>query len=767
MGAVGRRCIAVAGAGAAFVASWWICARFTTLDTGTAVGVAGAALAVTLTVLWWWATRDPPAAVSLSAQETLRRAVGSREDEVRKALLGGLTPANLAYDHDTHTTDTVSPGQNGPPGPGRLMLRALGGLLRFDVEGSDSGTKNEIDGDLQQIGAYFAELTSKRLVVLGKPGAGKTVLAIELVLQLLRQAEQNPAADALAGRVPVRFSAASWLPGQDLPQWLTQRLVLDYGLTPATAQDLVDGRRVLPVLDGLDELDPEPLVGPPSRALAMLDELNSYSDLGRSVPVVVTCREERYEQITQAGPKLVDARIVIIRDLDVAQLRDYLHARYSGNPEMYLSWDKVLNLFDSPAGLAARRVLTTPWRLLLAVTAAEDGADPGQLLAAGIGEDTSKAERRIVQTLLATYIPAAARLKARSGRRARHYQSAKVAHWMRSLATHLAWQADQARITPDPPAGMTGIDIVPHLLWPIGGPRLVRRLHAALGLLVGGIGAAAIAYALVGPPSVWVANISRYFHGGYPFPANIGLFLGVVCLAFGIPAWLAADLGQAWPVPRITARTRNLTASLGSGLVIGLTASLAVGLVLGLVYGLVIGLAAGFVYGLAAGLAFALTSASRLGEDRWLPDASLASPMSALGQESAYALMLGLAIGLAIGLAFALESRLLHGPNALAVGLVAGFTAALIFGLRAWISSGRYMIGRAASTAQRRLPLRLRSFLTWACESGLLRVSGATYQFRHRELQDWLHPPDVIDKAPVPSDASMFVKDSRKDSSTG
>ena len=382
VGTVGRRYVAIAGSGVAFAVSWWTCVRFARLDTGTAVGVAGAVLAAAVTVLWWWATRESPAVVHLSSQEVLRRAVAAREDEVRTALLDGLTPANVTYHSGGRATDTVSPNQVGPGGPGRLIRRALDGLLRYDVGGTGSAASNAAAGDLREIGAYFVGLPSKRLVVLGQPGAGKTVLAIELVLQLLRQADESPAADVLAGRVPVRFSAASWLPGQDLRQWLTQRLVLDYGLAQDIAQDLVDGRRVLPVLDGLDEMDPDPVEGPPSRALALLNELNSYSELGGRAPVVVTCRAGRYEQITNAGQILADASTVVIRDLDAAQLRYYMHARYADNPRMCARWDAVLSQLDHPAGLAAQRVLSTPWQLLLSVTAADNGADPGQLLTA-------------------------------------------------------------------------------------------------------------------------------------------------------------------------------------------------------------------------------------------------------------------------------------------------------------------------------------------------------------------------------------------------
>jgi hypothetical protein len=39
---------------------------------------------------------------------------------------------------------------------------------------------------------------------------------------------------------------------------------------------------------------------------------------------------------------------------------------------------------------------------------------------------------------------------------------------------------------------------------------------------------------------------------------------------------------------------------------------------------------------------------------------------------------------------------------------------------------------------EHRLPWRLSRFLNWCCEAGLIRVVGVAYQFRHRELQDYL-----------------------------
>jgi hypothetical protein len=93
----------------------------------------------------------------------------------------------------------------------------------------------------------------------------------------------------------------------------------------------------------------------------------------------------------------------------------------------------------------------------------------------------------------------------------------------------------------------------------------------------------------------------------------------------------------------------------------------------------------------------------------------------------------GLVVGLAVGLALGLL-----------VGLTAGLALGLALGLY-WLAGAgrRYLVFLCC--VRGRLPRHLGAFLHWAYEAGLLRISGVAYQFRHRELQDWLttHPlPD-------------------------
>ena len=50
--------LAIAISAGAFAASWWVCQERAGLDEGAALGVAGAVLAVVLTVAGWWAARE-------------------------------------------------------------------------------------------------------------------------------------------------------------------------------------------------------------------------------------------------------------------------------------------------------------------------------------------------------------------------------------------------------------------------------------------------------------------------------------------------------------------------------------------------------------------------------------------------------------------------------------------------------------------------------------------------------------------------------------
>ena len=81
---------------------------------------------------------------------------------------------------------------------------------------------DDLAGEGGELADVLARVPTGRLVVLGEPGAGKTMLMVRLVLDLL-------ARRASGGPVPILASVASWNPaGQDLRDWLGAQLLIDH-----------------------------------------------------------------------------------------------------------------------------------------------------------------------------------------------------------------------------------------------------------------------------------------------------------------------------------------------------------------------------------------------------------------------------------------------------------------------------------------------------------------------------------------------------------
>lgn len=96
----------------------------------------------------------------------------------------------------------------------------------------------------------------------------------------------------------------------------------------------------------------------------------------------------------------------------------------------------------------------------------------------------------------------------------------------------------------------------------------------------------------------------------------------------------------------------------------------------------------------------------------------------------------GIAIGLGIGFTFEVTSGIGIGlTNGVIIGFAVWFAVWFSISARIW---GRYHLVVTWNAIRRKTPLRFGPFLDWAVQAGLLRESGISYQFRHRQLQDWL-----------------------------
>ncbi|SOD67364.1 WD domain-containing protein, G-beta repeat-containing protein [Streptomyces zhaozhouensis] len=185
-----------------------------------------------------------------------------------------------------------------------------GRVVRLRLDGRLDGRFDEAVGGLAD---GYRQIASGRLVVLGEPGAGKSVLALLLTLGLLDDAHREP-----GGPVPVLVSASSWDPiTESLDDWLVQRLAeSSYAGREDIPRTLLRHGLLLPVLDGLDEI-------PESSRRSAVRALNHV--LGQERPIVVTCRAAEYEDVIKAGsPVLGRAPVVEIAPVAAEDAIRYL-----------------------------------------------------------------------------------------------------------------------------------------------------------------------------------------------------------------------------------------------------------------------------------------------------------------------------------------------------------------------------------------------------------------------------------------------------------
>ncbi len=147
------------------------------------------------------------------------------------------------------------------------------------------------------------------LLLLGAPGAGKTTLLLDLVLELLRRAENDP-----EHPLPIVLSLSSWaMKKLALTDWLSEQMYLVYGIARKVGASWIEQDQILFLLDGLDEMNV-------LARSACVTAMNRYR-AEHFVPLVVSSRSREYEQ-QQA--RLILPAAVEIQALEPAAVMTYL-----------------------------------------------------------------------------------------------------------------------------------------------------------------------------------------------------------------------------------------------------------------------------------------------------------------------------------------------------------------------------------------------------------------------------------------------------------
>lgn len=675
------------------------------------VALAVPPLAVGLMVWWKSLSSRRSSQEQLHRAETALRAFVSEQwrDEIRIRGLDDLAPLVVRW----RLTELAA--DDGGVRPLRAWIGR--GRLRF------TGRTDRVD----RIARRFRRLPRRRLVVLGEPGMGKTTLAVLLLHELLK--------DPPSGEpVPVLLSMAGWDPETEpVSRWLARRLDENYPALRAadfgadTARALVTNRRILPVLDGLDEL---PVQAQP-RVLSAIDEA------APTQTVILTCRTAEYRDVERTGGHMLAGGAVLEpRPIKARDATAYIRNRLP--PTRLVDWEGVLaTLTADPDGPLAR-ALSTPLAIwLLRKVYMDTLRDPAALC----DRACFPTANAITEHLLDDLVDAA--LSANPPEhdpddpddfdhpfRPRHRWSAEDAQrWLSFLARHMSdggtrdlewWRLHRAV----------------HRRWStIGGTMAVGL---AVGLTVGLTAGATIA-------------LTHALRGTVVDALVFGLTGGVIGgLVGGLTAGLLQDLRADPTVEPAYAnlRPKGRLGTLAANLVFGLAVGLAVGVITALALELIGGLVGGVLESLAFGLAVGGAGGLTVGLNRWastaVTNAEPQTPRVTLRRDLELASVRSLAFGLLLGPAFGVAGAVAKGF----AGLMAAVDAGIVFGIAGGVvfvltfgSTGAgplYLVAVAVLRVRGRVPGRLMRFLDDAHRLGLLREAGPVFQFRHARLQDRL-----------------------------
>jgi HEAT repeat protein len=187
----------------------------------------------------------------------------------------------------------------------------IGVAPKSDAVLNHEGFNYRIDPEAT-IETIFNDISERRLLILGDPGAGKTVLLLQLAEALLEQAERSPAA-----RVPVVFNLASWAQTRKpIFDWMNEELKRFYDVRARKALERwMKNDALIFLFDGLDEVKEE------ARA-ACLEALNEFQARHKP-PMVVCSRVTDYESLPQ---KLNLKSAILLKPLSQAQVDQFLAA---------------------------------------------------------------------------------------------------------------------------------------------------------------------------------------------------------------------------------------------------------------------------------------------------------------------------------------------------------------------------------------------------------------------------------------------------------
>ena len=246
-------------------------------------------------------TGDRNLVVPDSSAETLRALLGKRPQHEKSLLKAVKNEVDARLRQSLHNSILIEVSMEEQPSQ-------IKSLWETDIKiGQKPSEPIPQDWSILRV---FEEMQG-RFLILGNPGVGKTTKMLELARELCDRAQEEGYFP-----IPILLNISTWKNNkQSIEGWLKDELNLKYGVQRKTAQKLIKSSSILPMLDGLDELEN-------LRQPLCVENINNYlkSDI-RPQYLVIASREEEYSNYSQ---KLSLNGAISLKKLNEEKIKDYL-----------------------------------------------------------------------------------------------------------------------------------------------------------------------------------------------------------------------------------------------------------------------------------------------------------------------------------------------------------------------------------------------------------------------------------------------------------
>lgn len=161
------------------------------------------------------------------------------------------------------------------------------------------------------IGQLFDQY-NRALLILGEPGSGKTITLLELARDLITRVEADK---NFLQPVPIILNLSNWADQrQSLIDWIAIELSEKYQIPKHLSRSWLESNRLLPLLDGLDEVRPE-------AQPACVESINEFAKEFGVSGLVVCSRTQEYMRLPV---RLGLYAAVCLQPLSIEQVDKYL-----------------------------------------------------------------------------------------------------------------------------------------------------------------------------------------------------------------------------------------------------------------------------------------------------------------------------------------------------------------------------------------------------------------------------------------------------------